>query len=247
VIGSVGWLMLLAVVVAWASTAIRGRRRTERVARALHDVRGPLTALAMAVHAADLPPGPGRTTARRAALAAAERQVRRADAALEEATAALSGRLPVVRSERVEVDGLLRSEVVAWGPVAQAVGVSLSVGSVAPSAVHGDGARLARLTSNLIANALEHGDGDVRIGAHADDARVRIEVRDGGTGPAPAPRAPTAPRIRRRVPGRGLGLGIAADIAARHGGRLVVGRSGPRGGVAVELPRADRPRPGGPR
>ena len=73
---------------------------------------------------------------------------------------------------------------------------------------------------NLVANALEHGDGRVRLRARAQGDRVRIEVADEGPGlPAPVGDLTRRPRAGRGR--RGRGLAIAADIADRHGGRLV--------------------------
>jgi hypothetical protein len=78
----------------------------------------------------------------------------------------------------------------------------------------------AVVLGNLVANALEHGDGPVS---------VRIELvnpRPGGAGKA-------APRAGGR---RGRGLRIAARAARAAGGRLEVREDGARFAAAVELP-----------
>jgi anti-sigma regulatory factor (Ser/Thr protein kinase) len=55
----------------------------------------------------------------------------------------------------------------------------------------------ALLTTELVANAVEHGGsatgGSVYLEATLTDARVQVAVGDGGSGFAPAPRAPDAP------------------------------------------------------
>jgi len=64
---------------------------------------------------------------------------------------------------------------------------------------------------------------------------VRIEVRDDGPG-LPAPVADLARRPRAGRGERGRGLAIAADIAARHGGRLSAAPSPHGACLALELP-----------
>src|SRR5205807_6320890 len=88
----------------------------------------------------------------------------------------------------------------------------------------------------LIANAIEHGGGVVEVrGAHVGDA-VKVEVLDDGPG---LPK-PVAEMIRRRAGqrGRGLGLGIAADIISGHGGRLWAAPSVGGARLMLELPGA---------
>lgn len=88
--------------------------------------------------------------------------------------------------------------------------------------------RLAQAVSNLVSNALRYGDpaSPVRLCWHGEgaDAAV-IEVRNAGP-PIPSEVLPELFDAFRRGPGedrgRGLGLGlyIAREIAAAHGGRL---------------------------
>jgi signal transduction histidine kinase len=95
--------------------------------------------------------------------------------------------------------------------------------------------RLTQAVGNLVANALEHGDGRVRLRARAQGDRVRIEVDDEGPGlPAPVGDLTRRPRAGRGR--RGRGLAIAADIADRHGGRLVAAPTARGARVALQLP-----------
>ena len=67
--------------------------------------------------------------------------------------------------------------------------------SAAPLVVRADRLRIAQALANLVANAVEHGGGEVRVRARAVDGRARIEVTDGGPGlPAPRRRSSSPPR-----------------------------------------------------
>ena len=101
----------------------------------------------------------------------------------------------------------------------------------------GDRLRLAQALGNLIANAIEHGGGEVRVTVGTRAQTVRIEVCDDGPG-LPAPVAALARRPRRGRGTRGRGLAIALAIARRHGGTIAAApaRAGAR--VVLELPAA---------
>ena len=100
-----------------------------------------------------------------------------------------------------------------------------------------DRLRIAQALANLVANAVEHGGGEVRVRARAAAVSARVEVTDGGAG-LPAPLADLVAAARGRRDRRGHGLALAAVIARRHGGRLVTAPS-PRGArLVLELPLA---------
>lgn len=90
-----------------------------------------------------------------------------------------------------------------------------------------DPGRLAQLISNLLSNARHHGTGDTRLSAAAIGDTVRLQVSNAGE-PIPERLLPTlfdpfkrtsAENLRNRT-GMGLGLYIAAQVAAGHGGTL---------------------------
>jgi signal transduction histidine kinase len=208
------------------------RRGRELVARACHELRGPLTAAHLALHAAHRHGDPGAG----ARLAAIELELRRAGLALDDLAAARAGRRAGDRDEVVDVCALIADQAAAWEAIAPVFGCELRVAPPAPDAlVRGDRVRLAQAVGNLLANALEHGSGTVEVGARSIAGRVRIEIADEGAG-LPAPVAELARRPRAGRGRRGRGLAIASDIVARHGGRLVSAPTARGARLAIELP-----------
>ena len=218
-----GWLAALALG-AWALVL---RARLEAVARADHELRGPVAALALA--AAALARAPGM----RDRGVALEGQVERLRAALADLAAARHrGRRP--RAARglapaLPLEGAVRAAVAGWAPVGELLGRRVSVEwGAGTAAAPIDRGRLAQALGNVLANALEHGGGDVAVRAHRAGPAVRIEVRDeGGARPSSG-----------RRPGRGRGLAIATRAAEEAGGSLALRHDAAGCSAAIELPAA---------
>jgi signal transduction histidine kinase len=86
-----------------------------------------------------------------------------------------------------------------------------------------DPVRLAQAVSNLVANAIRHGTGPIRVTAHGEGGRVVLEVANGGEIPVELRSHVFEPfRTRDATAGTGLGLYIASEIAHAHGGELVL-------------------------
>jgi signal transduction histidine kinase len=226
-----GWVAA-GVVGALAVSLLRAHGdRMEAVARACHELRGPLTAarLGLAAPAGQALPSPGR-------LRAIDTELGRAALALDDLSGTGGGARRLWRLDRIDVRGLMADCVEAWQASALAAGSTIEVGwSGEEAAVWGDRLRLAQAIGNLIANAIEHGRGTVQAGVVAHGATVRIAVSDDGPG-LPEPVAELRRRPRRGRGARGRGLAIAADVAEAHGGALVSAPS--RGGarLVLELP-----------
>jgi signal transduction histidine kinase len=111
-----------------------------------------------------------------------------------------------------------------------------------------DAARLRQVLSNLVGNAIEHGDesGAIEVLARSEDSTVVLTVTNQGPVIAssalptlfdPFVRAASMPKNRRRA-GIGLGLYIARQIVIAHAGTIEVASSVGTGTVfTVRLPR----------
>lgn len=98
--------------------------------------------------------------------------------------------------------------------------------------IEGDAARLRQVLENLVSNALKFSPPGTttRLGVRrTTSGTIRLEVRDEGPGLTPEDRAGLFQRFRRLSaaptggePSSGLGLALARDLVAAHGGRLEV-------------------------
>ena len=181
-------------IVAFASMA-RTRGRLERVARAEHELRGPLTALSLAASAWS------RDPSARAAAEVLDAQLARARAGLEQLSVARGACAPRGRIEPVALEPLARSAAAGWRLAAACEDRDLSVDWRAGAvSVRADRGRVAQALGNVLANAVEHGRGPVRLHARRTATGVRLEVANE----------------------RGRGLPIATAAAEQAGGRLTV-------------------------
>ncbi len=221
---------MLAVAV-WRSLTLR----MDAVARACHELRGPLTAarlgLQLGTRVGELSPG---------RLQAIDIELGRAALALDDLAGARSprprGGVPVL----VDVRAVVSDSVEAWSGVASSRGVSLRLrwaGSGSGLTVLGDRFRLAQATGNLIANAIEHGGRAVEVSGSVTGGVVRVEVADGGPGlPAPVAVLARGSGRRRRRTGHGHGLAVALAVVEGHGGRLAAAPAERGARVVLELP-----------
>lgn len=116
----------------------------------------------------------------------------------------------------------------------------------AESTAEVDARRVERVVRNLLANALEHGEGrPIDLLVAADEDAVAVVVRDRGVGLEPTALRMVFDRFWRGDPARarttggtGLGLAIALEDAHLHGGRLEVwGAPGEGASFRLTLPR----------
>jgi len=225
-----GWPLAVLLAVVVCAQRAGCARRSELVARARHELAGPLGAAGLALSLARREAGAAAPR-----LAAVELELRRAARALDDLDAARAGRRARDEAAAVDVGALVAQQALAWQPAARARGRELRVHAPSGLVVRADRVRLAQAVGNLLANALEHGGPRVELRAERG-ARggVRVAVGDDGPG-LPVAALDLARRPRAGRGARGRGLAIAADVAARAGGRLV---GAPGGHPALELPAA---------
>ena len=235
-----GWLAAsgagLAAAGVWRALAWR----METVARACHELRGPLTAARLGL---DCGAGNGELTPAR--LRAIDLELGRAALVIDDLEAVRTRRVRPRPADAIDLQQLVTDSVEAWLPTAAARGVQLRASWTGrPASVRGDRLRLAQVTGNLISNAIEHGGGVVEVSGHGDRTRARIEVTDSGPGlPAPIPELVRGARSGRGR--RGRGLAVASAIAAGHGGRLAAAPSVRGARLVLELPTVDAAAAGG--
>lgn len=226
-----GWIIAaVAAAIALLSRRSAGVRRAA-VARACHELRGPLTAALLGLESGSRA---GELGARR--LRAIELELRRAALVLDDLADPCAALRPVRAPEAVDFHGLLAESVEAWQASAAAGGCELAMRWTGGRAVvTGHRLRLAQATGNLIANAIEHGGGLIEVHGQAGVANLRLEVIDGGPGlSAPVPEL--ARQAGRTFSMRGHGLAIAGAIARAHGGRIASAPSERGARLVLELP-----------
>ena len=224
-------MTLVAAITGWSMVVLlmlELRRRAGLVADAAHELRGPLTALSLGIEALRRQPA-----ARHRAEALAT-ELGRMHAATDDVAAAAHGRRAVGASERVVLGPVVERSGAAWMPAAERRGGRVAFDWRAGAAsVQADPRRLAQAFGNLLANAVEHGGGEIVVRGRPSRNGVRVEIEDRGAG---------RPQRRKRARFRGRGLAVATRAIEQAGGRLSAFDRPGGGRVAVaELP-VDRSR-----
>ncbi len=263
--GAGGWLRALPALVAGGAVVAQRQemqRRAELVARACHEIRGPLTAAGLAAeaaarHGAHLPPAVLEHELWRAARAVddlgAAGGSRRGTSSRRDRRLghdeACPGEAVDVRTiagggarTHTDAKAVLDRQAALWTRVGEARGRTVHpVATIngrrdgSPALVAVDPIRLAQAIANLIVNALDHGQGDIHLVLRTTPGRVRIEVCDSGPG-LPEPLGVLIARPRAGRGRRGRGLAITAAIAERAGGRLVVAPTARGARMVLDLP-----------
>jgi PAS domain S-box-containing protein len=163
----------------------------------------------------------------------------------------VSGTLVLAR-EPADLRDLASAAIEDMRPLAAAKSVELRlVGDTdgPPATVCGDAARLQQIIWNLLSNAVKFTPprGHVVVTIRRDAETVELMVADSGQGIAPAFLPHVFDRFRqgdasttREHDGLGLGLNIAAELTAAHGGTIAVDSEGIDRGATftVRLPAA---------
>ncbi len=121
-------------------------------------------------------------------------------------------------------------------------GIEIEAPEACDAALRVESHELLEMLGNLLENACQWADSQVRISVQLEPADVQLLIDDDGPGIPAERRAQMLQRGQRldeSRPGTGLGLAIADELAYLHEGRLELGES-PLGGLRVRLvlPRA---------
>jgi two-component system sensor histidine kinase MtrB len=213
-----------------------------------HELRTPLTTIRLASDVLyDARDGFEPNTARAAELLRA--QVQRFEALLADLLeiSRMDAQAADLTGEPTNLVALTREAIDGLAGLAEETGTSVHL--ITPGGhveVEVDSRRISRILRNLLANALEHGEGrPIVVTVDSTESAVAVGVRDHGVGM----RAEDAqhvfdrfwradPSRQRRIGGTGLGLAISLEDALLHGGTIEVwSRPGEGTNFVLTLPR----------
>lgn len=208
-----------------------------------HDIRNPLHTIQLAAAGLERVDGASEGVKKCAGLV--QRNVQRIDrivADLLDMSREKDGGGIRLRRKPLDLRALCRQVVAEIGAVSGARAISFDCNADAQGMW--DEQRLMQAISNLVSNAVQHGQPDrpVRVRLSGDAGNATVEVRNAGEIPAALlPRVFEAFRARDeyRTRGEGLGLGlfIAQAIARAHGGVIEVEAAGGETAFRLVLPR----------
>jgi NtrC-family two-component system sensor histidine kinase KinB len=224
------------------------RARTNLIATLSHELKTPLTSLAIGVDL--LSESPGNGAARTGEIVETIRddiaRLRSIADSLMDASRKSAARIGVERRaiqlERV-VREVCRPLALQAGEKGIAIRLALDCGQSVP--IWGDPIKLPWVISNLVGNALRYtpAGGTIAVGLEREGKVARVQVTDTGSGidPEVLPRIfePYAqfPDGRTDMGSAGLGLYIAKEIVEAHNGRIFVRSERGKGSTfTVEIP-----------
>ncbi|HUQ74481.1 MAG TPA: sensor histidine kinase N-terminal domain-containing protein [Burkholderiales bacterium] len=215
------------------------RNQQRFLANAAHQLRTPLAGLQAHTELALAKPLPDPVRAELQQVHEATTRTAR----LANQLLALARAEPGARSNAAQVNlrSLAEGEADTW--VHQALARDVDLGFELEAAqVQGDAFLLREALANLVHNAIEYSHRGARVTVRTGrrGAQAFVEVEDDGPGIPPAERERVLERFYR-VPGTtgtgsGLGLAIVREIAAGHGGSIVI----TEGGTAASEPKGCR-------
>lgn len=192
-----------------------------------HDLRSPLGVVSEALAELKSEFAAGLTDEHRLLVNLADRGVRRLGRIADTVSllAALDSGTFEIRPRSLDLFELLREAVAAASAIEPrrevAVSCEIPEGACIASA---DAERLSRAMVEIVINAVRHARRKVRLSVEIAPGEARVIIEDDGQGVAPAFRVNL---FRRFVPrpsrsGLGMGLSIAHDVVAGHGGRITL-------------------------
>ncbi|MEM8842208.1 MAG: HAMP domain-containing sensor histidine kinase [Pseudomonadota bacterium] len=199
-----------------------------------HDLRTPLGRLLAALERAES-----------AEMASAERnaEIARARTEVQGLLTLLAQLMDISRAEAgigadqfapVDLSAMAGDLVSLYEAVAEDAGIAIRAEIAPDVTVNGHAQILAGAVTNLIENALRHGEGgrEIVISVAREERSSRLSIGDHGPGIPAEQRAKVVQRFyqvdgSRQNGGAGLGLALVAAVARMHGGELVLSDNKP--------------------
>jgi two-component system sensor histidine kinase/response regulator len=218
------------------------RLNEELMAVVGHDLKNPLNVVLMTTSllATSNDPDVQKSVAR--LTSSGTRMVQIIDELFDLSRARLGGGIPIER-QSIDLSAVARKTVAEF----EATNPSRKIELIVEGDLHGDwdGGRLGQVLSNLVGNAVRHGNVTMNITVRlvASDPDVQISVHNGGHIPEdliPRLFQPFQSGVGRRTRAEGLGLGlyIVQQIVIAHGGEVHVSSSPAEGTTfRIRLPR----------
>ena len=212
-----------------------------------HELRTPLTTIRLAAEVLRAQVGDGESSAARPVQVLND-QVDRFESLLADLLEISRYDAGPITLETEPTNMVVLAEEVVEGlrPLSPGIIELRPLGGFSPIDV--DARRIRRIVSNLVGNAIEHGEGrPIVVTIDSNASAIAIGVRDWGVGMKPEDTQHVFDRFWRADPSRkrtlggtGLGLAIAREDAAVHGGLLEVwSRLGEGSNFRLTLPRGD--------
>ncbi len=226
------------------------RARTNLIATLSHELKTPLTSLAIGVDLLSESPGNGAATARSAEIVETIRdditRLKSIADSLMDASRKSAARIGVER-RAIRLERIVRDvcRPLALQAEEKGIAIQLALGGARPVPIWGDPIKLPWVISNLVGNALRYtpAGGTITVGLEREGKVARVQVTDTGSGidPEVLPRIfePYAqfPDGRTDMGSAGLGLYIAKEIVEAHNGRIFVRSERGKGSTfTVEIP-----------
>jgi two-component system, NtrC family, sensor histidine kinase KinB len=227
----------------------KDRARVNLVATLSHELKTPLTSLALSAELLDRGKG-NFDPKQRELLATASEDIGRIRHLADDLLNLARGETGTIsiRSITVDLGGVVRSVINTFALQAEQKGITLKSAIAASTPqVLADPVKLSWVVSNLIGNAMRYtpSGGTITISSAGDGDTARVEVNDTGPGVATEIRDHLFERYAQwhtngsQAGSAGLGLAIAKEIVEAHGGRIFVESTVGEGTrFTVELPAA---------
>lgn len=214
-----------------ARTLWLGHRRTV-LNEALHELRRPLQALALAAPAGGVVPARAGDRL--------ELSVQMAAAALERLDREINGAAPAAVREPLAARPLAEAAIGRWRARAAAAGGSLELcWRAAEAEICADPCQISQALDNLIVNAIEHGGPRIELRATLGVGWLRLAVIDSGRGSLSASRGFRPADLAAKISGRrrhGHGLRVVRRTATAHAGEFALRTTVAGTEARLELP-----------